>query len=259
MAVNMRTTTARAVSSSKCGATVPASLCSCRSLEQQSARDLHRPAHPARARGADQSCARGADGRRTDPRAAVRPAKAVRVRGFPPEAILGDYVDPAKQSLETICLLLAYKIKYPENFFHPAREPRPLLASIRRYIDGAGRQASGGRQTAVQHKAVEDANIDENILTVHGGLSPSMEQMRRVMWPTDVPDTDAGGISSSRTGTSSSRSGTFHAVLRPNYCGELDDEGAMMGADELLLRSFQGHARRVGQTCCMSVAQYTLL
>merc|ERR1712216_1083395 len=39
---------------------------------------------------------------------------------FPPTSnylFLGDYVDRGKQSLETICLLLAFKVKYPENFF----------------------------------------------------------------------------------------------------------------------------------------------
>lgn len=39
---------------------------------------------------------------------------------FPPRAnylFLGDYVDRGKQSLETILLLLCYKVKYPENFF----------------------------------------------------------------------------------------------------------------------------------------------
>jgi len=30
---------------------------------------------------------------------------------------LGDYVDRGKQSLETIILLLAYKVKFKENFF----------------------------------------------------------------------------------------------------------------------------------------------
>mmetsp|Transcript_2460 Transcript_2460/g.2989 ORF Transcript_2460/g.2989 Transcript_2460/m.2989 type:complete len:127 (+) Transcript_2460:36-416(+) len=40
--------------------------------------------------------------------------------GFPPESnyiFLGDYVDRGKQSVETIILLFAYKVKFPENFF----------------------------------------------------------------------------------------------------------------------------------------------
>jgi hypothetical protein len=42
------------------------------------------------------------------------------IMGYPPQTnylFLGDYVDRGKQSLETILLLLCYKIKYPENFF----------------------------------------------------------------------------------------------------------------------------------------------
>jgi serine/threonine-protein phosphatase PP1 catalytic subunit len=116
--------------------------------------------------------------------------------GFPPEAnylFLGDYVVRGKQSLETICLLLAYKIKYSENFF--ILRGNHECASINRiygFYDECKR-----RYNIKLWKTFTDcfnclpiaAIIDEKIFTMHGGLSPdlnSMEQIRRVMRPTDV-------------------------------------------------------------------------
>lgn len=124
--------------------------------------------------------------------------------GFPPEAnylFLGDYVDRGKQSLETICLLLAYKIKYPENFF--VLRGNHECASINRiygFYDECKR-----RYNIKLWKTFTDcfnclpiaAIIDEKIFTMHGGLSPdlnSMEQIRRVMRPTDVSWDLSGGL-----------------------------------------------------------------
>lgn len=147
--------------------------------------------------------------------------------GFPPEAnylFLGDYVDRGKQSLETICLLLAYKIKYPENFFilrgnhecasinriygfydecafplSPCSPPAFFAPDVDTRVKR--RDSTGKRRYNIKlWKTFTDcfnclpiaAIIDEKIFTMHGGLSPdlqSMEQIRRVMRPTDVPDT----------------------------------------------------------------------
>jgi len=118
--------------------------------------------------------------------------------GFPPEAnylFLGDYVDRGKQSLETICLLLAYKVQYPENFF--LLRGNHECSSINRiygFYDECKRRYSirlWKTFTDCFNCLPVSACIDEKILCMHGGLSPeltNLEQIRRVVRPTDVPD-----------------------------------------------------------------------
>jgi serine/threonine-protein phosphatase PP1 catalytic subunit len=130
--------------------------------------------------------------------------------------IHSDYVDRGKQSLETIALLLAYKIKYPENFFilrgnhecasinriygfydeckdcYSVRVSQfcPLLILYNSF-DYAGKR----RFNIKLWKTFTDcfnclpvaAIVDEKILCMHGGLSPellNMEQIKRIMRPT---------------------------------------------------------------------------
>lgn len=116
--------------------------------------------------------------------------------GYPPEEnylFLGDYVDRGRQSVECICLLLAYKIKYPENFF--ILRGNHECASINRiygFYDECKR-----RYSIKLWKTFIDcfnclpiaAIVEEKIFCMHGGLSPdlnSLEQIRRIMRPTDV-------------------------------------------------------------------------
>ena len=118
--------------------------------------------------------------------------------GFPPAfnyLFLGDYVDRGKQSLETICLLLAYKVKYPENFF--LLRGNHECASINR-IYGFYDECKRRYDTRIWKLFTECFNclpicavIDDKILCMHGGISPdlySLEQIRSIERPTEVPD-----------------------------------------------------------------------
>lgn len=125
-----------------------------------------------------------------------------------------------KQSLETICLLLAYKIKYPENFF--LLRGNHECASINRiygFYDECKRRYSiklWKTFTDCFNCLPVSAVVDEKILCMHGGLSPDLRQVAcdtpsifsgratcvtpasampmqlsqisRIMRPTDVPD-----------------------------------------------------------------------
>ncbi|CAL9735675.1 serine/threonine-protein phosphatase PP-Z1 [Monosporozyma servazzii] len=118
--------------------------------------------------------------------------------GFPPMSnylFLGDYVDRGKQSLETILLLLCYKIKYPENFF--LLRGNHECANVTRvygFYDECKRRCS----IKTWKHFIDTFNtlplaaiVTGKIFCVHGGLSPvlnSMDEIRHVSRPTDVPD-----------------------------------------------------------------------
>jgi len=118
--------------------------------------------------------------------------------GFPPAAnylFLGDYVDRGKQSLETILLLLCYKIKYPENFF--LLRGNHECANVTRvygFYDECKRRCN----IKTWKLFIDTFNtlplaaiVAGKIFCVHGGLSPvlnSMDEIRNVNRPTDVPD-----------------------------------------------------------------------
>ncbi|KAJ5709326.1 hypothetical protein N7493_010660 [Penicillium malachiteum] len=118
--------------------------------------------------------------------------------GFPPASnylFLGDYVDRGKQSLETILLLLCYKLKYPENFF--LLRGNHECANVTRvygFYDECKRRCN----IKVWKTFVDTFNclpiaaiVAGKIFCVHGGLSPSlshMDDIRGIARPTDVPD-----------------------------------------------------------------------
>ncbi|KAG9511862.1 putative serine/threonine protein phosphatase, partial [Aureobasidium melanogenum] len=118
--------------------------------------------------------------------------------GFPPNSnylFLGDYVDRGKQSLETILLLLCYKLRYPENFF--LLRGNHECANVTRvygFYDECKRRCN----IKVWKSFVDTFNclpiasvVANKIFCVHGGLSPSlshMDDIRNIARPTDVPD-----------------------------------------------------------------------
>lgn len=118
--------------------------------------------------------------------------------GYPPHSnylFLGDYVDRGKQSLETICLLLAYKIKYPENFF--LLRGNHECASINRiygFYDECQRRYSLNLWkifTDTFNFLPVAALVNDRIFCMHGGIPRNLDKIKQIdqiLRPTDIPD-----------------------------------------------------------------------
>lgn len=118
--------------------------------------------------------------------------------GLPPQAnylLLGDYVDRGQQSLETIVLLLAIKLKYPENFF--LLRGNHECASINRtygFYDECRRRYNvklWKKFTDLFNCLPAAAVLNDKVFCCHGGLSPeldSLSDVNRLHRPTAVPN-----------------------------------------------------------------------
>ena len=112
-----------------------------------------------------------------------------------PYLFLGDYVDRGKQSIETICLLLCYKLKFPDHF-HLLRGNHECSNINRLYgfYDECKRKYS----LKVWRVFCDCFNclpiaaiVQKSIICMHGGLSPefvSMNQIKGIKRPAEVGD-----------------------------------------------------------------------
>lgn len=125
--------------------------------------------------------------------------RILKLSGIPSETnylFLGDYVDRGKQSLETILLLLCYKIKYPNNFFMlRGNHESANVTKMYGFYDECKRRKS----TKIWKSFIDvfnclpiAATINDKIFCVHGGISPDLKNLKQIdndiVRPTDIPD-----------------------------------------------------------------------
>ena len=116
--------------------------------------------------------------------------------GLPPLSsylFLGDYVDRGQQSLETICLLFCYKIKYPDRI-HLLRGNHESANVNQQYgfYEECKRRLSTRTwklfNACFQYMPAA-AVIEDRILCMHGGLSPELgflSDIKQIERPTEI-------------------------------------------------------------------------
>lgn len=124
--------------------------------------------------------------------------KIFSIGGHPPKSrylFLGDYVDRSDMGIETMLMLMCYKILYPDCIY--LLRGNHECASINRiygFFDEVKRRFS----VKMWRRFVDmfdcmpcAAIVSDRIICMHGGLSPELEKLDKVndiKRPTDIPD-----------------------------------------------------------------------
>lgn len=119
--------------------------------------------------------------------------------GYPPKTrylFLGDYVDRGNQSIETVCLLYAMKIKYPDHvYLLRGNHEDASLNRVYGFYDECKRKYN----VKLWRTFVDTFNVlpvaalvGGKILCMHGGLSPDLQkisQIDSIERPSKIPET----------------------------------------------------------------------
>ena len=117
---------------------------------------------------------------------------------------LGNMIDRGNQSIESVCLLFAYKIKYPNDIYllrgnHETASMNRIYGlfdeckqryniRIWKYFNDAFNCMS---ICGIINYSINNNDIDKNIFCVHGGISPdfkSLSEVKKMIKPYDIPD-----------------------------------------------------------------------
>jgi diadenosine tetraphosphatase ApaH/serine/threonine PP2A family protein phosphatase len=116
--------------------------------------------------------------------------------GYVRYLFLGDYVDRGFRSIENVCLLLAYKVKYRDSFFmlrgnHESRQVNTVYGFYDEVIERFGHASPWKLFNEVFDMLPLAAIVDNSIFCVHGGLSPRIsliEQIALLDYRNEIPE-----------------------------------------------------------------------
>lgn len=122
-----------------------------------------------------------------------------KISGYLPNTsylFMGDYVDRGLKSVETICLLLCYKIKYPNRIHltrgnHESRKVTQVYGFYDECLKKYNSLNTWKYFTDVFDMIPLAATIDNKVFCLHGGLSPeikSLDDISKLNRAQEVPD-----------------------------------------------------------------------